>query len=211
MTTRMSISGATVAGRARDGRLLAPQAGAAPAPTTPAPTTTAAAPGRGTPPGLPAGVQLPQGGDTTGGRGGLPGAAAAPRPYNRVITSEAKTRQGMLITHRVGDRLYFEIPAKELNKDELVVGRLTRAAAGNQTPGTGHAGLRRLRRRPVRLAHAALGAERQSRHPPLAVVRDHGRQRHVDLPLGTELELRSDHRDLQRRRVRAGQRRRSST
>ena len=41
----------------------------------------------------------------------------------------------MLIVHRVGERLLFEIPAKELNRDELVVGRLARAAAGNQTPG----------------------------------------------------------------------------
>ena len=140
MTTRMSISGATVAAALAMAACSHPKPAAAPAPTTPAPTTTAAAPGRGTPPGLPAGVQLPQGGDTTGGRGGLPGAAAAPRPYNRVITSEAKTRQGMLITHRVGDRLYFEIPAKELNKDEFMVGRLTRAAAGNQTPGPGTPG-----------------------------------------------------------------------
>jgi hypothetical protein len=52
-----------------------------------------------------------------------------------VITAEAKTRVGLFKVHRVGERLYFEIPAKELDKDELVVGRLARAAAGNQTPG----------------------------------------------------------------------------
>jgi hypothetical protein len=46
----------------------------------------------------------------------------------------------MLITHRVGDRLYFEIPRTELNKDELMIGRLTRAPAGNQTPGPGTPG-----------------------------------------------------------------------
>jgi hypothetical protein len=43
----------------------------------------------------------------------------------------------MIITHRVGDRLLFEIPSKELYKDELVVGRYARAAAGNQTPPPG--------------------------------------------------------------------------
>ena len=84
------------------------------------------------------------------GRGGSPdcrpGAPAAPRPYNRVITAEAKTRVGMFKVHRVGDRLLFEIPAKELNKDELVVGRLARAPAGNQTPGPAIR-LRRVRRR----------------------------------------------------------------
>ena len=90
---------------------------------------------------------LPQGGnpnaapqDTAGralgGAGGPP--AAAPRPYNRVITSEAKTRRGLFSTHRVGDRLYFEIPSKELNKDQLIVGRYARAAAADPTlPGGG--------------------------------------------------------------------------
>jgi hypothetical protein len=46
-----------------------------------------------------------------------------------VITSEAKTRRGLFAVHRVADRLYFEIPVKELNKDMLVVGRYARAAA----------------------------------------------------------------------------------
>lgn len=77
----------------------------------------------------------PQAGDSTQGRGGAPFTPGAPRPYSRVVTPDAKTRRGMLIVHRIGDRLLFEIPAKELNKDELVVGRLARAAAGNQTPG----------------------------------------------------------------------------
>ncbi len=118
----------------------APAPAPAPAPTQP----TAQAPnaGRGVPPsgipGLPAG--LAQGADTTGGRGGITPPTAAPRPYNRVITAEAKTRVGMFKVHRVGDRLYFEIPAKELDKDELMVGRLARAPAGNQTPGPGTPG-----------------------------------------------------------------------
>jgi hypothetical protein len=54
-----------------------------------------------------------------------------PRPYARVITSEAQTRRGMFAVHRVGDKLYFEIPRRELNKDMLLVGRYTRAAAPN--------------------------------------------------------------------------------
>src|SRR5262249_55244985 len=116
----------------------------APAPQPNAPTAANAA-GRGATPNIPGGVPG-QGADTTG-RGGLPGgllgglgAPTAPRPYNRVITAEAKTRVGLFKVHRVGDRLYFEIPSKELNKDELVVGRLARAAAGNQTPGPGNPG-----------------------------------------------------------------------
>jgi hypothetical protein len=78
---------------------------------------------------------------TTGGGGGGRGGAAAPaqpRPYNRVITREAKTRRGLFLVHRVGDRLYFEIPRRELNKDMLVVGRYARAAAANpNNPGGG--------------------------------------------------------------------------
>ncbi|MGI9091587.1 MAG: zinc-dependent metalloprotease [Gemmatimonadaceae bacterium] len=60
------------------------------------------------------------------------GHAGAPhssvKPYNEVITKEAKTRSGMFRTHRVGDNLFFEIPPAELNRDMLLVGRYARAA-----------------------------------------------------------------------------------
>ena len=51
------------------------------------------------------------------------------KPYSEVIPKTAKTRVGLFTTHRVGDTLYFEIPAKELNRDMLLVGRFARAAA----------------------------------------------------------------------------------
>jgi hypothetical protein len=100
----------------------APAATTTPSPRTAAPEqaeTTAAA-----------------GADTTARRGG---PQASPRPYARVITRDARTRGGMFKTHIVGDRLYFEIPSKELNKDMLLVGRYARAAAfdPNQPQGTG--------------------------------------------------------------------------
>ena len=72
-----------------------------------------------------------------GGAGG--GPAARPRPYNRVITRDAITRRGLFAVHRVGDRLYFEIPARELNRDELLVGRYAYAAAP-QPQGRGGGG-----------------------------------------------------------------------
>ncbi len=73
------------------------------------------------------------GGDSARGGGNAP---AQPRPYNRVITRDAKTRRGMFAVHRVNDKLYFEIPKNELNKDMLLVGRFTRAAAANpRQPG----------------------------------------------------------------------------
>jgi hypothetical protein len=52
-----------------------------------------------------------------------------PRPYDRVITRGAKTQRGMFIVHELCDRLYFEIPQKELDRDMLLVGRYDRAPA----------------------------------------------------------------------------------
>ena len=83
--------------------------------------------------------QLPIGADSAaGGHGaGAPAAAAKPRPYDQVITRGAITRRGMFAVHRVGDRLFFEIPPRELDRDMLVVGRYARAAAANPTPTGG--------------------------------------------------------------------------
>ena len=89
--------------------------GCRPTPTTaPAPRTADAA-----------GAQGAQAGGDTTRRG-----PAQPRPYNRVITSAAKTRAGMFKTHRLADKLYFEIPRSEMGKDMLLIGRT--AAAGDQ-------------------------------------------------------------------------------
>ena len=105
-----------------------------PAPTPATQTSTANRPPLQVP--NQGGAAVPQ--DTAGRQTGGGPAAAVPRPYNRVITSEAKTRRGLFATHRVGDRLYFEIPTRELNKDQLIVGRYARAAAADPTlPGGG--------------------------------------------------------------------------
>lgn len=66
-----------------------------------------------------------------------PGAEPRPRPYRTVITADAKTRRGMFVVHQVGQRLYFEIPRKELGKDMLLVGRYARASAMDPTSPTG--------------------------------------------------------------------------
>ncbi|MDE3217433.1 MAG: DUF5117 domain-containing protein, partial [Gemmatimonadota bacterium] len=63
------------------------------------------------------------------GRGGAPGEATGPQPYRRVVPPTAQTKSGLFITHRVGDKLLFEIPTHELGKDLLIVGRFDRAAA----------------------------------------------------------------------------------
>jgi hypothetical protein len=102
----------------------APQPAASPAQNRPTGPTN---------PTLPPG--LAQAGDSAGRA--APPTTPQPRPYNRVITADAKTRRGLFAVHRVGERLYFEIPAKELNKDQLVVGRYARAAATTPTPTGG--------------------------------------------------------------------------
>ncbi|MGH7530830.1 MAG: zinc-dependent metalloprotease [Gemmatimonadales bacterium] len=47
-----------------------------------------------------------------------------PRPYNRVITDRAVTDSGIFLVHRIGDRLYYEIPRAMLGREfRLVVDR----------------------------------------------------------------------------------------
>jgi len=95
---------------------------------------------RPTPPAAPSPART---GEPTSARSGDSAGASAtprapsPRPYSRVITSQAKTRRGLFAVHRVDDKLFFEIPARELNKDMLLVGRYARAAAAgpNVPPG----------------------------------------------------------------------------
>jgi hypothetical protein len=68
----------------------------------------------------------PAEGDTAqqarGGRGGG-GGDTEPRPYNRVITPEARTVTGLFRAHRIDDELFFEIPQGELGTDLLILGR----------------------------------------------------------------------------------------
>lgn len=72
---------------------------------------------------------------------GAPAAAVAPaaartaeppaiRPYDRVITSEAKTKKGVFLVHQLRDRLYYEIPKTEFDKDFLWVATLAKTTLG---------------------------------------------------------------------------------
>ncbi len=56
-------------------------------------------------------------------RGASGGAAQAPRPYRQVITDQAKTDAGLITIHRIGERLYFEIPTAQLDKEMLLISR----------------------------------------------------------------------------------------
>ena len=68
-----------------------------------------------------------------------------PRPYNRVITAQAKSRDGLFKVHRIGSRLYFEIPRVALNKEMLLVPRAARVPVNAGYGGQQVAGARVLR------------------------------------------------------------------
>jgi hypothetical protein len=78
---------------------------------------------------VPSAGQGGQGGDTAQGQRG-PQPPPAPRPYERVVTRQATTRDGLFKTHRIGDRLYYEIPSKELDRDLLLVTQIARTTLG---------------------------------------------------------------------------------
>ncbi len=52
------------------------------------------------------------------------------KSYADVITKEAKSDSGLFITHRIKEKLLFEIPKKELNKEFLFVSRQARTQSG---------------------------------------------------------------------------------
>lgn len=57
-----------------------------------------------------------------------------PKPFNQVITKDAKVTQGLLPVYKVDDKYYFEIPDSLFERDILVVGRIAKAAADNRIP-----------------------------------------------------------------------------
>jgi hypothetical protein len=84
----------------------------APASPAPAPAATPAAPATG-------GAQART-------------SQSGPQPYARIITSEARTSEGLFRAHMVGDRLFFEIPQEELGRDMLIIGRQEEGGFGNR-------------------------------------------------------------------------------
>ena len=124
-----------------------PAAAPTPRPTTGANAATPGAPTPGAPtPGTPApGVpapgtpgQPPVGAPNLAGLAGLGGGAADPnpRPYATVITARAKTRKGVFDVHQIGSRLYFELPADQLNKDFVITSVLAGGATSIGINGT---------------------------------------------------------------------------
>ena len=97
-------------------------AGATPT-TTPTPTPT-----------RPAGATPAQGGAPQGGAPGGQGGQqnGDPRPYAQVVRGDVTTKSGLFKTHMIGaNRLLFEIPASEFDKDLLLVTQIARTNEGD--------------------------------------------------------------------------------
>eukprot|EP01132_Coremiostelium_polycephalum_P019584 gene19584-23283_t len=64
---------------------------------------------------------------------------AAPKPYASVITDKAITRKGMITTHKVEDKFFFELADSTLGREILVVNRISKAGAEVRS-ASGYAG-----------------------------------------------------------------------
>ena len=67
---------------------------------------------------------------------------AGPKSYSSVITKNARTTVGLLIVHRVDDKIYFELPDSILNRDLLIISRLAKAGVDMRSSNSmaGYAG-----------------------------------------------------------------------
>ena len=73
------------------------------------------------PPAAPAGQERP----------GRPDQQPAePRPYERVITKEAKSDEGIFTIHTIKEKIYYEIPKSELQKEFLWVSQIAKTTMG---------------------------------------------------------------------------------
>jgi Met-zincin/Domain of unknown function (DUF5117)/Domain of unknown function (DUF5118) len=62
------------------------------------------------------------------------------KPYNEVITAKAKTDDGLFKVHKVDDKFYFEMADSVMDRDILVVARISKAAIGAKNSFLGYAG-----------------------------------------------------------------------
>jgi len=54
-----------------------------------------------------------------------PPKKGAPKPYKEVITKKSLTQEGLITTHKVGEKYYFELPMELLEKEIMVVSRIS--------------------------------------------------------------------------------------
>ncbi len=60
----------------------------------------------------------------------------AQQPYDKLVTPQAITKQGIWKTHLTGGKLYFEIPKQEFGKEYLVTGSMTDVPSGISFSGS---------------------------------------------------------------------------
>lgn len=75
------------------------------------------------------GQEPPAGGGGRGARAQEPEI----RPYDRVITKDAKTDEGIFTVHRIKDRMYYEIPKERLGREFLWVSQIAKRRSGPDT------------------------------------------------------------------------------
>ncbi|HRP45536.1 MAG TPA: DUF5118 domain-containing protein, partial [Ginsengibacter sp.] len=63
-----------------------------------------------------------------------------PKPYESVITDKAVTQSGFITVHKVGENYYWEIPDEMMDRDILVVNRISKAPAGAKSGFFGYGG-----------------------------------------------------------------------
>ena len=62
--------------------------------------------------------------------GGPRDTTPEPRPYDRVITKEARSDAGIFTVHRIKDKVFYEIPASSLGREFLWVSQIARTTLG---------------------------------------------------------------------------------
>ena len=74
--------------------------------------------------------QDPPAGGGRGGGGGQQAREPEIRPFDRVITKDAKSDDGVFQVHRIRDRVYYEIPKDKLGREFLWVSQIARTTLG---------------------------------------------------------------------------------
>jgi hypothetical protein len=59
-----------------------------------------------------------------------PEPKSGPKPYAEVITKEAKSDSGLFVVHRIKQKIYYEIPVRELGREFLMVTSMEKSQAG---------------------------------------------------------------------------------
>src|SRR5215208_3903380 len=74
--------------------------------------------------------QTPPAGGTGQERPGRPDPQPEIKPYERVITKEAKSDEGIFTVHTIKEKIYYEIPKGQLGKEFLWVSQIARTTLG---------------------------------------------------------------------------------